>query len=84
MFSVIVACIYASQNKVSTKHIKSTNPSSYNLCNVSGIPEEIAAKFVIGGFIIIEDIRPTVDANTENTILHANQIFFLKDMHLCI
>ena len=33
---------------------------------------------------IIEDIRPTVDANTENTILHTNQSFFLKDMHLCI
>jgi hypothetical protein len=29
----------------------STNPSSYNLCNVSGIPERIAAKFVIRGFI---------------------------------
>ena len=27
---------------------------------------------------IIEDIRPTVHANTENTILHSKQSFFLK------
>jgi hypothetical protein len=27
---------------------------------------------------IIEDIRPTVQANTENTILHTNQSLFLN------
>jgi hypothetical protein len=27
---------------------------------------------------IIEDIRQTVHANTENTILHTNQSFFFK------
>jgi hypothetical protein len=31
-------------------NIKSTNISSYNLSNVSGIPDGIAAKFVIGSF----------------------------------
>jgi hypothetical protein len=30
------------------------------------------------------DIRPFVHTNTENTILHTNQRFFLKDMHLYI
>ena len=34
--------------------------------------------------LIIEEIRPTVHANTEHTILHTNQRFFIKDVHLCI